>query len=120
MGVQSGGDAELDAMWSSASQTGLGELRVEKSFKGWKTKGGRLRDTLGRPLDPNCRRRIPHKCGPNCPYRRDAQNNTPKRTKLRAVPRPLPLPMADGNAGGVTSGLDQGLDLGDAPQHGPM
>eukprot|EP00937_MAST-01D_sp_MAST-1D-sp2_P007775 g7775.t1 len=115
-GAPSSGDAELDAMWSSASQTGLGQLRGEKSFKGWKTKGGKLSDTLGRPLDPNCRRRIPHKCGPNCPYRRDAHNNTPKKTKLKAVPRPLPLPVADDDVGG----LDQGLDLGDTPQHGPM
>ena len=56
-----------------------------KSFKQWKvSENGEIKDSLGRPLLMNCRRRMPHKCGPNCPFRRDKKGHT-KKGQISAV-----------------------------------
>merc|ERR1711988_219352 len=56
-----------------------------KCFKQWKVgENGAPMDSLGRPLLMNCRRRMPHKCGPDCPFRRDKKGHT-KKGKLTEV-----------------------------------
>merc|ERR1712146_22258 len=45
---------------------------------------GEIKDSLGRPLLMNCRRRMPHKCGPNCPFRREKKGHT-KKGQIAAV-----------------------------------
>ena len=92
----------------------MGELIGDKNFKGWKRKGGKLADSLGRPVDPSCRRRIPHKCGPNCPYRRGTSQNTPKKMKVKkARPRPIVTTDTDAVDFGAKAYPDEGLGIGD-------
>ena len=56
-----------------------------KCFKQWKVNDqGMPTDSLGRPLLLNCRRRMPHKCGPKCPFRRDKKEMT-KEGKIIAI-----------------------------------
>eukprot|EP00936_MAST-01D_sp_MAST-1D-sp1_P002086 g2086.t1 len=56
-----------------------------KCFKQWKvSENGEIKDSLGRPLLMNCRRRMPHKCGPDCPFRREKKGHT-KKGQIAAV-----------------------------------
>jgi hypothetical protein len=74
-----GGDGGgLFISWGTAAPPGAGT----SAQKGWKKKGGQLTDNLGRPVDASCRRRVPHKCGPKCPYRRDKTTVTAGEVKL--------------------------------------
>jgi len=74
-----GGDGGgLFISWGTAAPPGAGT----SAQKGWNKKGGQLTDNLGRPVDASCRRRVPHKCGPKCPYRRDKTTVTAGEVKL--------------------------------------